>query len=101
MISLCCVPVVWALKGFALFLCVLQNRILGTGGESVCVKVTLADADLRVLALSHMCATDLAHAHVKRKKKQQNNRGPLDDGTRSVSVFGFVQSAFAAELDST
>lgn len=70
-ISLCCVPVVWALKGFALFFCVLQNRILGTGGESVCAKVTLADADLRVLALSHMCATDLAHAHVKRKKTKQ------------------------------
>lgn len=85
MISLCCVPVVWALKGFALFLCVLQNRILGTGGESVCAKVTLADADFRVLALSHMCATDLANAHVKRKKTK-NNRRPLDDGMRSVSV---------------
>lgn len=42
----------------------------GTGGESVCAKVTLADADLRVLALSHVRATDLVHAHVKRKEKQ-------------------------------
>lgn len=28
-------------------------------------KVTLADADLRVLVLSHMCVADFPHVHVK------------------------------------
>lgn len=41
MISLCCVPVVWALKGFALFLCVLQNRILARAVKAFALRSLL------------------------------------------------------------
>lgn len=69
MISPCCPSCLGPQRLCFVFVCVTKPYF-GTGGESVCAKVTLADADLTALALSHVCATDLAHAHVKRKEKQ-------------------------------